>query len=523
MKKCDNWVLSIFVIGLLVIWGCGKKDRAGNTMETENSIAVQVWQSPGDHAASALVRIRPIWYVAADTIDSLQWADSTSLFRNLQTDSKGKLVIENLPEGSYVFEFLQDSLGAFFEYYHVPQLQGGTVQANLAHIGSMQGQVPLPQGASWAKVQIFGTDYSVRTDSLGKFSFDQLPPGVMRIIAWLPENNGVIAEDLVLIRSSALTNANQLAPPNSGVDDPATWKYMRSIQVSTLVSDWMKPLQQEAAPYVISLRLQQDSIFTQARADGADLRITDAQGNTIQHELAHWDNKEQVGIIRLLLQNIQDTSATWILRWGREKVYIPNASIWDNVSDSLFLELNSVLLDDFETVDFLNKFKEPANRGFWYLVQSPTAQVNTPEDWVFTDAFVPADSGRDGTAITISYNAPAPAWILFGSVIADTPKSLASLDSVVYWIRGDGEHRFAFDHLIDSTHGTKAWAKYDLTPEWTKITVTPNDFLPPDNGSDNIGWEAIQYTITNISFFGNDGTQFWLDDIRLYGINWDDL
>ena len=57
--------------------------------------------------------------------------------------------------------------------------------------------------------------------------------------------------------------------------------------------------------------------------------------------------------------------------------------------------------------------------------------------------------------------------------------------------------------------------------KWERVVVRPQDFQ-----SDTVsyhGWDVTRNRITHFTIFAFNGTDLWIDDVRLYGINRDDL
>ena len=101
------WKLGLAALGgAIVACSGGDSGVAGSSMETENSIALSVQLADGSPAARVRVIVRPDSYLAgADSLeDSL--VDENM---NFETDSTGKLILDNLGYGSYIVEARSDS------------------------------------------------------------------------------------------------------------------------------------------------------------------------------------------------------------------------------------------------------------------------------------------------------------------------------------------------------------------------------------------------------------------------------
>ena len=69
----------------------------------------------------------------------------------------------------------------------------------------------------------------------------------------------------------------------------------------------------------------------------------------------------------------------------------------------------------------------------------------------------------------------------------------------------------------DTIDLNKAWARVKLGATWKRYVVKPSDFDAPD--SLNKGWDVVRNTVTTFTIFGVEGSRFWVDDIRLHGVN----
>ena len=94
---------------------------------------------------------------------------------------------------------------------------------------------------------------------------------------------------------------------------------------------------------------------------------------------------------------------------------------------------------------------------------------------------------------------------------------------MVLWIRGQGKVSIAFDRLAPHTKA-KTWIQPTLdSTKWTRLRIRPQDFDPADGIGNNIGWNATCDSVTNLSFMAWGGTNLWVDDVRLFGVDRDDL
>jgi len=513
--------LSAAAAALFGVSGCSDP-VAGNSMETENSVAFRTIDARGEPIANARVRVRPTWFVA----DSAAETDTNEFIRNATTDKDGRVKIEGLPAGRFVVEFNGDSLKAVADFAHYDTTEAQELEAaELKPTGTLSGQITLPDNAKNAWVQVYGLDYKVATDSKGAFRLDSLPAGVLRFRAIAYRHTAILGEDLAEVYPARVTDMGTVTLPSVGSEDPSTWKYAQIHYVDSLVSDWMLPLYDST---VITLRLNADNFdFAHAATDGSDIRVQDIYGENLAFARVRYEADLKRAVLRIRIPKTF-LGETLILRYGHANAIDRSVNdIWEGIPDSMRFKLSSVTVTDFESNTTGNNrvyFPAPIDTSYWFIAAYPAKSDSSVSKITYENA----DSGRTGTCAHFTYTHIGNAWSLMGVSFRHGTKSLATLDSIVFWARGTGKISLSFDkNVIDTTDSsysqTKSWLTFAITAGWTRYAIKPTDLLAADNIGGNVGWKAIKDSITNISFFGSGGAGFYLDDITLYGVDRNDL
>ena len=156
-------------------------------METENSIAVLVQLADGTPAARMDVIVRPESYLAgADDLGS------DSLYQlHFETDEQGRVILSDVPSGSYVIEARNDSLNlkGFEKIAYIASDTTTPLMVEVSEPSKVSGHVGLPQLVRRsATVSVQGLDYQVPMDSTGYFEFESLPNGNVEIVAFVSED-----------------------------------------------------------------------------------------------------------------------------------------------------------------------------------------------------------------------------------------------------------------------------------------------------------------------------------------------
>lgn len=288
----------------------------------------------------------------------------------------------------------------------------------------------------------------------------------------------------------------------------------RSISVDSLLPSWNHP---ELVPTVATLRLDATNFdFSKADSIGSDVDVETEDSAPIPFEMVFWDKPAKRARLHVRLDtSLLSLNSRFLVRWGR----VPQArsnpgAVWKGLPDSQKLELNSVLVDNFEHGSMRNLLPIPQ---VWYSGTSDSGKIA----WFTLGA---AGAKRSGNALGISYSANGVAgqYALMGSELGPGVYNLRSLDSLVFHARGSGSFYPSFDRFTNQ-RGYKARMKVSIDSSWRRVRIRPADFDTTIDPSGNIGWSRIRDSVTNLTFMISGNGELWIDDIRIHGIDRDDL
>ena len=285
----------------------------------------------------------------------------------------------------------------------------------------------------------------------------------------------------------------------------------RMIPVDSILPLWNRP----SGVTVATLRFNaQNFDFRTSSSDGHDLRFERLDGTPLPFAVKGWDSSAAQGRVLVRLDSsLRHPQSAIRMSWGfRSQVSLSNPSaVWAGVSDSVALLTNSVLVDDFEDGNLVSRLPDGAS---WLTGTSTSASLKSCS----------VETVSEGKALHITYAATQPQYVVFSVALAPSgsPRNLRSFDSLVLRARGNGNLFMALEHLTNGS-GPKAWTHRALDTGWNSIRIRPSDFDPIDTASKNLGWGVVRDSVTHLTFILADGTDAWLDDIRLYGVNQDDL
>ncbi|MCB9497403.1 MAG: hypothetical protein H6686_11010 [Fibrobacteria bacterium] len=287
----------------------------------------------------------------------------------------------------------------------------------------------------------------------------------------------------------------------------------RTFDVDSLLGDGNRP---ENVPTIATLRLTSaNMVFEESRADGSDLVIELVDGHPVPFRIVYWDRSAARGRIQVRLDpNAQGIGARIRLRWGASSLPAgDSAAVWSGIPDSQRLALTSVLVSDFEQESLLSLLPHP---GVWYSNSGDSASISEV-------AILSTGKVDRGNALHVTFVAPIrKSFALVGVPLGVGPYSLRSLDSIEVWARGANTIlTVSFDH--QGTDDRKAWTPRYPDSTWRRFVVRPGDLDSASGNGGNVGWMGVRDSVTHLSFFAAQGEELWIDDVRLHGVDADDL
>ncbi len=506
-------LLCFATLGLIASCGIGN-DSAGNTTEIENAIAIRVYDGKKP-AAKVRYQVLPSWYVA-DTTEEI----SVHYTYEGETDTNGWVRIGNHLDGSYTINFTKGESSIALQYTLNNLNHEYTLDsAALVAAGSVKGLVDLPDSANYAWVAVQGTNEIVKTDSLGQFIIRRAPCGYLTVSAWDSEDLNAIGQTSTNVTSKDTVDLGLIENPNKVIPENAI-RFMPS----ELISDWMRPL---SFPTVLVLRLDTTNFdFQKAAKDGSDIRLYDGAGDLIPFEIDGWDTTLNSATLNIRVENAADTVRPWLLTWGDKKAAkLKDVNVWKGLGDSLVAALNSVEILNFESGTKYNALPAPLNNKFdWYIQPHDSATVKNNLDSKPTNGIEKADRAIFGkNVLHVQYQAnKLGRYVVIGTRIAEHSHDLSRLDSVEVWLKGDGDYEIILETIVESDTNYKTTYKGSVNEKWTRVAVTPKDFTNAD-GKSYHGWNVTRNKITRFTIFVYNGSDIWIDNVRMYGINLDDL
>ncbi len=510
-------LLYLTTLGLIVACGTGN-DTAGNTTEIENAIAIRVFDN-GKPANNVRYEVLPSWYVADTSKTS-----SVNYTYEGETDADGWVHIDGHQNGSYTINFTKGKSSIVLQYTLNNLNHEYTLDsAALETAGTVKGLIDLPDSADYAWVAIQGMGTIVKTDSLGQFVIRRAPCGNLTVTAWDVAEQNSIGQVSFNVSANDTIDLGLIENPSKVLPEKAI-RFMPS----TLISDWMRPL---SFPTVLIMRLNADNFdFKKAAKDGSDIRLYDGSGNLIPFEIDGWDTALNSATLNIRVESAADTVRPWILAWGDKKAAkLGSVDVWKDLSDSLVNAINSIDILNFENGSMYNDLPEPLNKYDWYIQPHDSATVQNNLEKKPTNGIEKADSSMDSSIfgknvlhVEYSANNAKGQYVVIGTRIVERPHDWSRLDSVEVWLKGNGDYEIILETIVETDTNYKVTYKGSANKKWTRVAVRPEDFTKPEDKSYH-GWDVTRNKITRFTIFAYNGTELWIDNVRMYGINQDDF
>lgn len=556
-------LLSLALAGLVA---CNNSnDVAGGPGSiTTNGIALV----DGKPASYATVALRKVDFRAEQPVEenALVVADSYA-------DEKGNFKVEIPAGGKYRLTVLHDGVAYSKELSRGEFAVVGESTApdtvNLSATAVMAGVVDIPEGDSSVWVGIVGTDVLVKTDAAGWFALPALPANDSLVLYFASEN---FAQNLgsqsvyVTPRESLMKDYRSVIPGDTSSRDTAQKDTATPLpQVLALMGDGspaayatvaLRAAGAMADNYVVQnamvesdLRADKQGRFDMEWPAKGDFRLTVVKDGFAFSKV--YSAKELAGLDTVRLSATASISskvtlrsmdtAVWVGVYGLDLLVktnnvgayvLPNVPANDELgiyfvtADSAnglyaewkaFAEPNST--EFLSPVKVLQDFEDGASG--WYVNTDSLKKGTTITPAVYAKDGVEYDSTRKSNLFHAKYKLADDdyAWALVGTSFVHY-MNLAAIDSVVFYAKGDGNIRLSLENYIDPSKNLKAateWIK--LSKDWTRISVNPAELCVGSATDESCftTWSAIKGYVKQFHIFVQDGTEFYIDDVTLYG------
>ncbi|MBR4680286.1 MAG: carboxypeptidase regulatory-like domain-containing protein [Fibrobacter sp.] len=555
-------LLSLSIAGLVA---CSNKEElsGGPGSITTNGLAL----IDGQPASYATVALRKVDYKekSAGEVNALVIADSYA-------DEKGNFKVEIPADGKYRLTVAHDGVA----YSRVltrnefaeagVSLKPDTVR--LEPTAVLAGVVDVPEGSSTVWVGIVGTDVLVKTDESGWFALSSIPANDSLQLYFVNEDfdKSLGEKDLFVtpMESIMLDYREAVVPEDTTPEDtvepeklPQVLALLKDGTPATYATVALRATDAKVEDYAVQntmvesdLRTDKNGRFEMEWPDSGNYRLTVTKDGFAYSKV--YKAKDLAKLDTLRLEATASISSKVTLRTGEEFLWVgvygldllvktnnAGSYVLPSVPARDSLDIYFVMPDSAKTLYAEWKaIAEPYNTKF----TNPVMVLQDFEDGI-KSWYVNTDALFKGTTLTpmaknvadgIVYDSTRKskvfhgeykladddyAWVLVGTTF-EHEMNFSAIDSVVFYAKGDGNIRLSLENYINDDKSLKAATEWlPLSKDWQRISVNPAELCVGNAKTETCftSWSGVKYLVKQLHIFPQDGTEFYIDDVTLYG------
>ncbi len=553
-------LLSLTVAGLVA---CSNEEVAGGPGSiTTNGLALV----DGKPASYATVALRKVDYQesAAIEVNALVVADAYA-------DEKGNFKVDIPADGKYRLTVAHDGVAYSKVVTRSEFAEVGVSEkpdtVRLEPTAVLAGVVDIPEGSSAVWVGIVGTDVLVKTDETGWFALSSIPANdTLQLYFKNEKYNKSLGEKNIFVTpmESVMLDYRTTVPADSVPED--TVEPEKLLQVLALLKDGtpatyatvaLRAADAKVDEYAVQntmvesdLRTDKNGRFEMEWPEKGEYRLTVTKDGFAYSKV--YNAKDLAKLDTLRLEATASISSKVTLRTGEEFLWVGVYGL------DLLVKTNnagSYVLPSVPAMDSLDIYfvmPDSANTLYaeWKTIADPYSTKFSNPVMVLQDFedgikswYVNTDALFKGTTLTPAANKVAEgivydstrkskvfhgeykladddyAWVLVGTTF-EHEMNFSAIDSVVFYAKGDGNIRLSLENYINDNKSLKAATEWlPLSKEWQRISVNPAELCVGNAKTETCftSWSGVKYLVKQLHIFPQDGTEFYIDDVTLYG------
>lgn len=544
------------VVGLVACSDKGDDVAGGPGSITTNGIALV----DGRAASYATVALRKVDFKAEEPVEKNALVEA-----DIYADENGMFNLDIPAEGKYRLTVVHDGVAYSRIVKHGDFAEVGEATrpdtVKLDPTAVMAGVVDIPEGSSAVWVGVVGMDVLVKTDERGWFALPSLPANDSLKLYFMNEgfDQNLGEESVYMIpRESAMkdyriekvnpdtTSRDSLPKIVALLDDgtPAAYATIALRAADAMVDDYVV----RNSMVESDLRADGQGRFDLDWPDKGNFRLTVTTDGYAFSKVFAAKDLSKIDTLRLDATASISSKVTlrssfeylWVGVYGLDLLVKTNdlgAYVLPNVPANDSLEIYFVMADSTKALyKEWNAVGEPYSTEFlspvmvlqdfegdvngWYL-NSDSLKKGTVISASSVKDGIEYDSDRKSKVFHSEYKLADDdyAWVLVGSSF-DHYMNFSAIDSVVFYAKGDGNIRLSLENYIDPTKNLKAATEWiSLSSEWQRISVNPAELCVGSATDESCftTWSTIKDYVKQFHIFVQDGTEFYIDDVTLYG------
>jgi hypothetical protein len=546
MKK-----LLLLVPVALATWFCSSATddiAKGPGSETTNGLAL----IDGKPASYASVALRKVDFRAKQAAE-----ENALVVADAYADADGHFDVTVPAEGEYRLTVVHDGVAFSKIVTHgdFKETKGAVNDTvNLVATALMAGVVDVPEGNSNVWVGVLGTDVLVKSDSNGWFAFPALPANdTLRLYIVDGEYKETLGEETLYMkpRESVLKDYRTPNP-----DDGKIVALLKDGAPAAYATVALRAADAKVEDYVVQnmmvdsdVRTDENGKFTMEWPEKGEYRLTVVSDGFAFSKVFNAEDLPELDTIKLSATASVSSKVT--LRTSDEFLWVGvyGLDVLVKTNDVGAYVLPSVPAGDslpiyFVTADSLNELyaewstvAESNSTQFLNPVKVLQDFENDGEGWYLnTDSLKkgteikPAQNVKDGIVYdstrksnvfhgTYKLANDDYAWALVGTAFEHNMK-FSEIDSVVFYAKGNGNIRLSLENYVDPSKNLKAATEWiSLSKDWKRISVNPAELCVGIATTESCftSWSGVKSWVRQFHIFVQDGSEFYIDDVILYG------
>ncbi|OWV00619.1 hypothetical protein [Fibrobacter sp. UWR2] len=538
----------------LAAWFCSSPTNeypldlvGGPGSETTNGLAL-VDGRPASYATVALRK--------ADSRADKAVEENAIVVADTYADEQGRFDVKIPADGKYRLTVAHDGV-AFTKIvsrsdFAEPGKATAPDTVNLVATGLVAGVVDVPEGSSTVWVGVLGTDVLVKTDANGWFALPAVPAKDSLQLYFVDETYKTnLGEQTLYVEPMESVLKDYRAPDDGKVvvlqedGTPAAYatvalraagamveKYavqnkmvdsdIRTDDQGKFAMEW--PTKGDFRLTVVSEGFAFSKVFAAAELPALDtLRLVPTAAVSSKVTLLSSNDFAWVGVYGLDLlvktNNVGEYVLPGVPAGDSLSIYFVTA---DSAKEELYAEWKTAAEPNstqfLSPVMVLQDFEGDADG--WYL-NIDSLKKGTEFKTANVVAGIENDSSRGSNVFHGKYKLANDdyAWALIGTSF-EHYMNFAAIDSIVFYAKGDGSIRLSLENWVSPTINLKAATDWiSLSSKWKRVSVNPAELCVGSANEETCfaTWSAVKGGVKQFHIFVEGGSEFYVDDVTLYG------
>ena len=537
----------------LMGWFCSSAPdefTKGPGSETTNGLAL----IDGKPASYASVALRKVDFRVSQAVE-----ENALVVADGYADEKGAFEVTIPEEGEYRLTVVHPDGVVFSKVvtrddFSETNDKSSPDTVNLVATALMAGVVDVPEGSSNVWVGVHGTDVLVKTDSNGWFALPSLPANdSLRLYFVDGDYKETLGEESLYLKPRESVLKDYRAP------DPDEGKIVALLKDGTpaaYATVALRAADAKAEKFAVQnamvdsdVRTDANGRFTMKWPEKGEYRLTVVSDGFAFSKVFDAEDLPELDTVKLSATASVSSKVTlrtvdeflWVGVYGLDILVktndvgayvLPSVPAGDSLPiyfvtadslNSLYAEWNTVA--ESNSTQFLDPVKvlqdfEKEGEG-WYLNTDSLKKGTEIKPANSVKEGIVYDSTRKSKVFHGTYKLANDdyAWALVGTAFEHNMK-FSEIDSVVFYAKGNGNIRLSLENYIDQSKNLKAATEWiPLSKDWQRISVNPAELCVGAATTESCftSWSGVKSWVKQFHIFVQDGSEFYIDDVILYG------